>query len=301
MQPDRRHFLSAMAVLALDPTKPGGGLPVATSQYPWLTFFARDKRSWDRDLAGAVADVARAGMAGLEPIATSPGQVKALAPHLSKHGLKLRSLYVNSKVHDKADADRSLEEVLAIAAEAKKLGCEIVVTNPSPIRWGGPESKTDAQLETQAANLDRLGAELGKRGMTLAYHNHDAELRHAAREFHHMMVGTDPKKVSLCLDSHWVFRGAGDSQVALFDVVKLYGKRVVELHLRQSRGGVWTEVFGDGDIDHARLAEMLVGLAVKPHVVLEQAVEAKSPNTLGVVESHRRGREYAQKVFAPLA
>jgi inosose dehydratase len=290
-----------MAVMALDATKPGGGLPVATNQYPWLTFFARDKRSWDKDVASAVADVARAGMSGLEPLATSPAQVKALGLALSKHGLKMRSLYVNSKLHDKADAAKSIDEVLAIADEAKKLGCEIVVTNPSPIRWNGPENKTDAQLETQAANLDTLGAALAKRGQVLAYHNHDAELRHAAREFHHMMVGTDPKKVSLCLDSHWVFRGAGDSQVALFDVVKLYGKRVVELHLRQSKGGVWTEVFGDGDIDHARLAEMLVGLGVKPHVVLEQAVEAKSPNTLGVVEAHRRGREYAQRVFAALA
>src|SRR5262249_58729600 len=113
-------------------------------------------------------------------------------------------------------------------------------------------------------NLDKFGAELTKRGMTLAYHNHDAELRHAAREFHHMMLGTDAKKVSLCLDSHWVYRGSGNSQVALFDVVKLYGKRIVELHLRQSAKGAWTEAFGEGDVDHERLGQARAGQKARP-------------------------------------
>ncbi len=53
----------------------------------------------------------------------------------------------------------------------KKLGTSIVVTNPSAIRWGGPEDKTDAQLRLQAPSLDQPGAELRKLDMTLAYHN----------------------------------------------------------------------------------------------------------------------------------
>ena len=138
-------------------------------------------------------------------------------------------------------------------------------------------------------------------GLTLAYHNHDAEMRKSAREFHHMMLGTDAKNVSLCLDSHWVFRGSGDSQVCLFDIVKLYADRVVELHLRQSQRGVWTEAFGPGDIDYARLVKMLLERKVRPHVVLEQAVEAKSAKTLGPVEAHAKGVAYTAKVFADLA
>jgi len=80
-------------------------------------------------------------------------------------------------------------------------------------------------------------------GLTLSYHNHDIELRNAAREFHHMMVGTDPAYVTLCLDAHWIYRGAGNSAVALFDVLKLYGPRITELHLRQSKDNIWTETF----------------------------------------------------------
>ena len=126
-------------------------------------------------------------------------------------------------------------------------------------------------------------------GLILAYHNHDIELRNAAREFHHMMVGTDPANVTLCLDAHWVYRGAGNSQVALFDVLELYGPRVSELHLRQSQNDIWTEAFGPGDIDYERLAGHLLKIGIKPLLVLEQAVENGSPNTMKAVEAFRSG------------
>jgi inosose dehydratase len=148
--------------------------------------------------------------------------------------------------------------------------------------------------------MNRLGGELRAIGLTLAYHNHDIELRQAAREFHHMMTGTDSKLVSLCLDVHWIYRGAGNSQVALFDIIELYGRRVVELHLRQSRNHVWTESLEDGDIDYQRVVEVLAQKKVRPHLVLEQAVEADTPNTVGVVEAHRRTVNYVRRLFAPL-
>jgi hypothetical protein len=70
--------------------------------------------------------------------------------------------------------------VLSIASLAKTLGTRIIVTNPSPIRWSGPEDKTDAQLRFQARSLDRLGAALKVLGLKPAYHNHDAERRQGA-------------------------------------------------------------------------------------------------------------------------
>ena len=110
-------------------------------------------------------------------------------------------------------------------------------------------------MKIQAAALDRLGGLLREMGMVLAYHNHDAELRNAAREFHHMLLGTDPQNMAFCMDVHWVYRGSGNSQVAVFDVLRLYGSRIRELHLRQSINGVWTETFCDGDIDYLRSAK----------------------------------------------
>ncbi len=276
-------------------------LHLASNHYPWLVFYRREKRDFNASLDSGLAEVASSGVDGFEPIVTAPEQIDELAPLLKKHGLQMRSLYVNSVLHNPDELDKSIQQVLAIAGKAKGAGTRIIVTNPSPIRWGGPENKDDAQLKVQAAALDKLGARLRSMGLTLSYHNHDIELRNAAREFHHMMLGTDPKHVTLCLDAHWIYRGSGNSAVALFDVVKLYGPRVTELHLRQSVDNVWTETLSDGDVDYPALAKHLSGIGVKPHLVIEQAVEEGSPKTMGPVESHRLSCEYTRRVFAGFA
>jgi inosose dehydratase len=116
-----------------------------------------------------------------------------------------------------------------------------------------------------------------------------------------MMVGTDSDKVTLCLDAHWVYRGAGNSQVALFDVLKLYGSRITELHLRQSTEGVWAETFGEGDIDYRALAEHVQSLHLRPHVVLEQAVERGTPKTMKSVEAFRKSTQNVRRLFAGFA
>jgi len=270
--------------------------------YPWIVFYQRDGRDFNKELDKGLAEVAASGVDGFEPIINSPPDVDKLAPLLKKHGLQMRSLYVNSTLHDRDQAGKSIEQVFAIAEKAKAvLGTQIIVTNPSPIRWGGPEDKNDAQLKTQAAALESLGRKLKAIGLTLAYQNHDIELRNAAREFHHMMVGTDPAYVTLCLDAHWIYRGSGNSQVALFDVLKLYGSRITELHLRQSKDNIWTETFSDGDIDYPALAKYLLDIGIRPHLVLEQAVEAGSPKTIGPVEAIQRSSQYARQIFVAFA
>jgi inosose dehydratase len=276
-------------------------LHVACNQYSWSVFYAREKKDFNTSLDAGFADVAASGIDGFEPGVGGLEQIEPMLPLLKKHTLQMRSLYVNSTLHDAAQADKSIEDVLAAAAKAKTFGTRIIVTNPSPIQWSGPQNKTDEQLTTQAQALDKLGAKLKQMGLTLAYHNHDMELRNAAREFHHMMVGTNPKNVTLCLDAHWVYRGSGNSQVALFDVVKLYGSRVTELHLRQSQNGVWTEAFGPGDIDYPRLAASLHKLGVKPLLVLEQAIENGSPSTMKPVEAFQKSTAYVRQVFASFA
>lgn len=304
--PSRREFLatSSLAVAApltlaraVDPK-----LHVATQVYPWTTFFNRAKKPpFEKNLAENIAAVAKTGVDGFEPIGESPKQVEKLAAELKKHDLKMRSLYMNVTLHDSFSIGQESRNVLAVAREAKKHGCEIFVCNPTPIRWGGPEAKTDAQLRMQADIMNRLGRRLQTLGLQFAYHTHDIEMRHAAREFHHMMLATDPKLVHLCLDAHWIFRGAGDSEVALFDIIKLHGSRIIELHLRQSRQGIWTEAFGPGDIDYPRLAVVLQEMEKKPLVVLEQSIEAKTPNTMDAVAAHTEGVKYIRQAFRKLA
>ncbi|UCG58019.1 MAG: hypothetical protein JSU70_00655, partial [Phycisphaerales bacterium] len=109
------------------------------------------------------------------------------------------------------------------------------------------------------------------------------------------------KHVTLCLDAHWIYRGSGNSAVAVFDILRLYGSRITELHLRQSKDGVWTETMGEGDIDYVELAEYLLSIGVKPHIVLEQAAEQGTPKTMGTVQAFRRSSRYTRDVFAKFA
>jgi inosose dehydratase len=97
-----------------------------------------------------------------------------------------------------------------------------------------------------------------------------------------------------------VYRGSGNSQIALFDVVKLYGRRIVEIHIRQSKDGIWQETFGNGDIDYQQLATYLKTLGIRPNLVLEQCLEKGSPNTMGPVEAHKQDLAHAKSVFAGL-
>jgi inosose dehydratase len=308
MTQTRRTFLSGLTQLALASvishseafatTVPAKTLHIACNQYPWFTFLQRQGRNWSADLDSSLREFTQSGIVGYEPLIESAKDISELSPLLKKYNLQMKSLYVNSTLHKQEETERNISQVIAVAEAARPLGLQIIVTNPSPIRWGGPEDKDDQELEVQAVSLGKLGKELAKRGVTLAYHTHDIEMRNAAREFHHMMLHTDPKDVSLCLDAHWVYRGSGNSQVALFDIVRLYGKRISELHLRQSKGGTWTEVFGEGDIDYKRLVKELQVLKLRPHLVLEQAVEKGSPNTLNAIDAHRQSLTYANDLFA---
>lgn len=274
-------------------------LHLACNQYPWIVFYQRENRDFNALLDEGLGEVAASDIAGFEPIINAPQDIDRLAPLLKKHGLEMRSLYANSTLHEENTADKSIEQVLAIAEKAKEaVSTKIIVTNPSPIRWAGPENKNDQQLKVQAASMEKLGKRLKSMGLTLAYHNHDIELKNAAREFHHMMIGTDPAYVTLCLDAHWIYRGAGNSSVALFDILKLYGRRIIELHLRQSKDNIWTETFGEGDIDYAALAKYLLDIKVKPHLVLEQAVEQGTPKTMAPVDAFCQSCHYARNIFA---
>lgn len=308
----RRRFLRHLALLGAGfpalasrtevaaAAAPGAGT-LSCNQYTWSVYFARDGRKFGENLGAHLREVAASGLGAFEPMASSPEQIAEMGRALRARELGMRSLYVNSTLHEEKTAGRSIEQVLAIARAAKAAGTEIIVTNPSPIRWGGPENKTDAQLEVQARSLNQLGRKLRDLGLTLAYHNHDIELRNAAREFHHMLTGTSPRNVRFCLDAHWIYRGAGNSQVALFDVVELYADRIVELHIRQSEDGIWTETFhGEGDVDYRRLVAALVRHRVKPWLVLEQAVEKGTPKTMNALEAHQRSVRAARAVFAPL-
>jgi inosose dehydratase len=299
----RRAFLNNLTALASLPllqnslSESIGKFPISCNAYNWYTFYSREGKNWGENWHECIAEFAKTGLKAFEPSLTSVEEANKIWTALKAHGISMPSVYVNSVLHKKEEAEKSIKDILAIADTIKHFGVKIMVTNPTPIKWGGNELKTDAELNLQANSLEKLGAELKKRGITLAYHTHDVELRAGAREFHHMLQNTSAESMSFCMDVHWVYRGSMDSQIAVFDVLKMYGKRIVELHLRQSENGIWSETFGNGDIDYIRIAKELKRIKVYPHLVIEQCVEDKTPKTKSAIEAHIADLKEVKKIF----
>ncbi|MBK8281828.1 MAG: TIM barrel protein [Saprospiraceae bacterium] len=300
MKKSRRTFIKSIPVLSLLPLgidKPGQ-YPISSNTYDWLTFFRRDGKEWGKDLDEDIKLYATSGLTAIEPSLDSVQQAINYIAVLKKYNIQMPSIYVGSVLHQAQAAHTSILKILEIADIVKAFGTKIIVTNPNPISWAQPENKSDEALKTQAIALEDLGTKLRAKGLHLAYHTHNMELRAGAREFHHMLQNTNAKNVSFCFDVHWVYRGSDDSELAVFDVLKMYGHRVIELHIRQSQQGIWKETFSaEGDIDYSRFAAELKRLKVMPHLVIEQCLEEKTPNTMSVVEAHRMDLMNVKRVF----
>lgn len=252
---------------------------------------------WAEHFEDGFAATRAAGFEAIELGLTSQAVVERVGPLLAKHGLTMPSTYSGGKLHE-GDWRAVVESILQKARWGRPLGVKTVVVNPDPIAWDKPLDKDDAQLRTQAAALQALGEALSREGIELAYHTHHMEMRHAAREFHHMMRATDAAHVGFCLDTHWVFRGAGDSQVAMDDILGMYASRVRSFHIRQSRGGIWTEVFEPrGDIDYAALAGWMAENRFDGPVILEQCFEKGTELRLEPGERFRRGLANLREMF----
>ena len=291
----RRQFLSAAlavtgAALASERlfAQESKRLHVAVNTYTCGSIYNRDNVDfWTR-----LDELKSVGVDGIEPGVGSAADAGNVGKRLADGGMEMRSVYTGGNLHDAAVAEQNIARILALGEKAKAFGTSIITINPD-----AKSGKTDAELTLQSKNLDILGAGLQKIGIALAFHYHTSELEFGGREFHHIMCGTDPKNVSLCFEQHWSYRGCGNSAVAVFDHLKLYGNRSVELHLRQSIKNVWSETYGDGDIDNVRFAAGFKNLPKLPHIVLEQAAESETPKTLTAVEVFRQSVEYIRKMF----
>jgi inosose dehydratase len=299
-QPNRRNFLKSIAATTLAagrlPAATAADLHIACNQFCWINMDGRAGKVFNADLDSGFGRVKQSGMDGLEAMLGDVQAVEQVVPLLIKHGLEMRSFYTAATLHQPETTDTTIERIVATAKRSRELiDLRVVVVNPTPIKG---RAKSDEQLTSQADAMTRLGGRLAEQGTTLAYHFHAPAWQNDGREFHHLMNETDPKLVKLCLDTHWVYRGSGNRVQKVYDVIERYGDRVAELHLRQSIDGVWTECMCDGDIDYRRVAEELQSQGAKPLLVLEQAVESGTPNTMDAIESHRRSRDYVEQVFA---
>lgn len=267
---------------------------IGTGSYRWAQYYQMQGTSLDDHLEEAIAAAARAGMKVWEPMGLPTEEyAQRLQKALKANGMSLASIYVNSRLHDE-EWPASVNEVMEQALRAKALGATIICTNPEPLNWQEPCDKTEDQLSIQLGAMFTLCQRLQTEGMQLAYHVHSSELRKKGREFLYMMENIPDILMGFCLDTHWLYRGYGNSQKAVNDAITKYGARTLSLHLRQSQKGIWTETLCDGDIDYAPLAKWLKTSGFDGPLYIELGYENGVLQTLSMEEAHRQSLAWIQ-------
>lgn len=159
-------------------------------------------------------ELAELGFRAVEPFALTDG-VDALARSLAYRGMTAPTAHASVLQH----LDASLDA-------AERLGVETLV---EPFQ--DPSRFTDrGTLQRLADDLSRAARAAERRGISVAYHNHDAELRSAIDDVPALLLLaelTDPL-VRFELDVYWC-TAAGEDPVA---VAEALGSRLVALHIK---------------------------------------------------------------------
>jgi sugar phosphate isomerase/epimerase len=121
-------------------------------------------------------------------------------------------------------------------------------------------------------DLNRIGEQAARSGLTLAYHNHDFEFARLAGgilPYDVLLDRTDERFVKFELDVYWATRGNLDSA----GVLKAHPSRFRLLHLKDmATDGSFTEL-GHGTIDFAAILDAARESSVQ-HLFVEQDVSA---------------------------
>lgn len=216
-----------------------------------------------RDAFGTLKQVAALGYRDLETYGFDPDHVKyyGLDAKSFKHVLEDNGLTTSSGHYDlfqylhkpmqelTAYVDRCIEGALALDQK--------YITWP----WLDPESRSIDAFRLLAERLNRIGEQIRKAGLLLAYHNHDFEfIAHDGERGYDILIrDTDPALVKLQLDLFWVAHSSPWTPLELFE---RQPGRFTMWHIKdmdRKNRDLYTEL-GNGSIDfttilpHAKLA-----------------------------------------------
>lgn len=265
---------------------------IVTQDYGWSQLVRRRGLLWPQATAWAMDKARQAGFGGWEPFLQTAQDAHRIGRLAALHGLAMPSVFVSGDLvlQGSGEIDRMVETVVAAAA----FGARLVSVYPAPLKIA---EKSDAQLDRQVQNLSALARRVQSSGLRLLYHPEEPEMRQMAREVHHVLGHTDAMLLGLCLDPDTVWRGCGCTTQAVLDMINRYGDRIDALHIRQSQGGVWSDVVGPGDIDYPAIAAVMSAKGRKPLLVVEHAYETATPDTLDPVIAHQQSLTYVKTTF----
>jgi inosose dehydratase len=231
--------MSAISPTATPEAHRTARLRLGTCPDSWGVWFADDplQTPWDRFL-DEVADV---GYEWLElgPYGYLPTDPARLAEELSSRGLKVAAgtMHGHSGLHRPGDWPDILGATRKVAELTAAVGAAHLIFVPVP---GYRDDKTGAYNE--AAELDdeqwrtliRAADELGKvvsqeYGVALQFHPHADSHVETQQQTERFLDQTDPRYVSLCLDTgHLAYRHADSAAI-----IRRYPDRIGYVHIKQ--------------------------------------------------------------------
>src|SRR5579875_274112 len=289
----RQALLAAAAAVPLQRAFGEQTSRIAVEAYIFQQYAQRSHRKLGDVLDEVVPMARQAGFRNIELNAEffAPELRERTLALVKGSGLRMPSVYSGGTLHEPEAAKATAARALELAKICQPFGCIAVVTNADP-KKGGAE-KTDAELAIQADEMNRMGRLLQANGFELRIHNHTPEMVNGAREWHYTLQHTDPQLVRLCLDLDWVHRGEQDP----LGLLRLSGKRVREIHVRNSREKLWLEDVEDGDVDYRAIAEYLSRSGLRPLIVVELAYREKTVVTRPLEQDLARSRQYTERIF----
>lgn len=205
----------------------------------WGVWYADDplQMPWDRFLD----ELSEVGYRWLElgPYGYLPTDPVRLQDELGRRGLQVAAGTVHgySGLHRAADFDAIVAQTRRVAALTAALGGEHLVFVPVPgyrdDRTGAylePAELSDDEWRTMARACDELGRIVAEEhGVRLQFHPHADSHVETQQQTERFLDSTDPRYVSLCLDTgHLAYRHA--DSVAL---IRAYPERIGYVHIKQ--------------------------------------------------------------------
>jgi sugar phosphate isomerase/epimerase len=301
----RRAFLKTTGVAA---TAVGVGITLTTATaatakrkvvvgaHPWV--YAATQPNYDLTpvLPQIFADFSYAGMDGIELMHTAlnPNDAVARIGELSvKHNLPVIGTSFSGAMWDRGQHALVLENAELVVTRLAKLGGRTLGTSVGALRGAAAKAKkTVEHLDAQAECLKKIIALGTKHGVVVNLHNHTYEVENEL----HDLKGTLERipDAKLGPDLNWLVRGG----VNPADFIRLYGKQIVFLHLRdQRKDGKWVEAMGEGNMDFHEIATALREVDFSGDAIIELAHEKEFKLTRPLRESVKLSRGFVRRVL----
>lgn len=277
------------------PTSAATGLRIGTAPDSWGVWFPEHARQipWERFLD----EVQAAGYHWIElgPYGYLPTDPERLLDELGKRDLEISGGTVFTGFHKGADQwERAVDQVEKVATLTRAVGGEHIVVIPDLWRSDATgetleaRTLTDEQWAALAAGHDRLGKLLlNDYGLKQQFHSHADSHVGTHREVERLLELTDPRFLSLCLDTgHFAYYG-GDNLKLIFD----HPERIGYLHLKQIDPQLRFEVLKND----VAFAEAAIDVMVEPPAGIPdfapiiEAVAAIDPEIFAIVEQDMPG------------